>query len=131
MTEDRKILIYGLSEDEKERLYTEALALHQIHDGNAGGTLAELIEKKEIPHVGSPLGIVKIMIFCGYETNDELKDLISKIRKEHVFGSIMAVITKTNLNWKFDYMIEHLLEEREDNKQFEKDRRAKLAENLG
>jgi len=131
MTEDRKILVYGLSEDEKERLITEDLTLHQIHNGNAGGTLAELIEKKEIPHEGSPLGIVKIMIFCGYETNDELKDLISRIRKEHVFGSIMAVITKTNLHWKFDYMIEHLLEEREDNKQFEKDRRAKLAENLG
>lgn len=131
MTEDRKILVYGLSEDEKERLLTEGLNLHQIHDGNAGGTLAELIEKKEIPHKGLPLGVVKIMIFCGYETNDELKDLISKIRKEHVFGSIMAVITKTNLNWKFDYMIEHLLEEREDNKQFEKDRRAKSAENLG
>jgi len=41
------------------------------------------------------------------------------------------VITKTNLNWKFDYMIEHLLEEREENKQFEKERRAKSAENLG
>ena len=72
-----------------------------------------------------------VVHFCCYETNDELKDLISKIRKEHIFGSIMAVITKTNLKWKFDYMIEHLLEEREDNKQFEKDRRAKLAENLG
>lgn len=131
MTEDRKILVYGLSEDEKERLMTEGLNLHQIHVGNAGGTLAELIEKKEIPHVGAPLGVVKIMIYCGYETNDELKDLISKIRKEHVFGSIMAVITKTNLNWKFDFMIEHLLEEREDNKQFEKDRRAKSAEKLG
>ncbi len=131
MIEDRKILVYGLSEDEKERLLTEDLKLHEIHNGNAGGTLAELIEEKEIPHEGAPLGVVKIMIFCGYETNDELKDLISKIRKEHVFGSIMAVITKTNLKWKFDYMIEHLLEEREDNKQFEKDRRAKLAENLG
>lgn len=131
MIEDRKILVYGLSEDEKERLLTEDLNLHEIHNGNAGGTLAELIEEKEIPHEGAPLGVVKIMIFCGYETDDELKDLISKIRKEHVFGSIMAVITKTNLKWKFDYMIEHLLEEREDNKQFEKDRRAKLAENLG
>ena len=131
MIEDRKILVYGLSEDEKERLLSEDLTLHEIHNGNAGGTLAELIEEKEIPHEGAPLGVVKIMIFCGYETNDELKDLISKIRKEHVFGSIMAVITKTNLKWKFDYMIEHLLEEREDNKQFEKERRAKLAENLG
>lgn len=131
MSKERKILVYGLSEEEKERLMGEGLNLHQIHNGNAGGTLEELIENKEIPHEGAPLGIVKIMIFCGYETNDELKDLISKIRREHVFGSIMAVITRTNLKWKFDYMIEHLLEEREENKQIEMERRAKLAENLG
>lgn len=131
MTNGRKILVYGLSEEEKERLIGEGLNLHQIHDGNAGGTLQELIDNQEIPHEGEPLGIVKIMIFCGYDTNDELKDLISKIRKEHVFGSIMAVITKTNLKWKFDYLIEHLLEEREENKQIEKERRAKLAEDLG
>ncbi len=131
MSNNRKILVYGLSEEEKERLVSEGLNLHQIHNENAGGTLAELIENKEIPHVGEPLGIVKIMIFCGYDTNDELKDLISKIRKEHVFGSIMAVITKTNLTWKFDYMIEHLLEEREENKQIEIERRAQLAEKQG
>lgn len=131
MTENRKILVYGLSDEEKERLSGEGLNLHQIHNGNAGGTLAELIENKEIAHIGEPLGVVKIMIFCGYDTNDELKELITRIRREHVFGSIMAVITKTNLNWRFDYMIEHLLEEREENKQIEKERRAKLAENLG
>lgn len=131
MSENRKILVYGLSDEEKERLVSEGLNLHQIHDGNAGGTLAELIENKEIPHVGAPLGVVKIMIFCGYETNEELKEIISRIRREHVFGSIMAVITKTNLKWKFDYMIEHLLEEREENRQIEKERRAKKAQNLG
>jgi hypothetical protein len=131
MSENRKILVYGLSDEEKERLVSEGLNLHQIHDGNAGGTLAELIENKEIPHVGAPLGVVKIMIFCGYETNDELKEIISTIRREHVFGSIMAVITRTNLEWKFDYMIEHLLEEREENRQIEKERRAKKAQNLG
>ena len=131
MSENRKILVYGLSDEEKERLVSEGLNLHQIHDGNAGGTMAELIENKEIPHVGAPLGVVKIMIFCGYETNDELKEIISTIRREHVFGSSMAVITRTNLEWKFDYMIEHLLEEREENRQIEKERRAKKAQNLG
>lgn len=131
MSDNRKILVYGLSDEEKERLVSEGLNLHQIHDGNAGGTLAELIENKEIPHMGEPLGLVKIMIFCGFETNDELKEIISKIRQEHVFGSIMAVITKTNLKWKFDYMIEHLLEEREENRQIEKERRAQAAQNLG
>jgi hypothetical protein len=43
----------------------------------------------------------------------------------------MALITKTNISWRFDYMIEHLLEEREENRQIEKERRAQQQEKLG
>lgn len=128
---EKKVLVYGLSEEEKEKLRGEGLTLHEIHQGNAGGTLGELIENKEIPHEGAPLGVVRIMIFCGYEPDDHLKELISRIRREHIFGAIMALITKTNIAWRFDYMIEHLLEEREENKQIEEERRAKYQEKLG
>lgn len=124
---ERVILTYGLSEAEMEALRNEGLALRVVDEANAGGTLAELVEGKSVAHKGAPMGHVKIMIFSGYDTNDELKDLIQRIRKKHVFGSIMAVTTKTNLQWKFDYLIEHLLEEREDNKRFERERRAAQA----
>ena len=131
MSENKKILVYGLSETEMAHLRGEGLHLHEIHQGNAGGTLGELIENKEVPHVGESLGVVKIMIYCGFEADDHLKELITKIRKEYVFGSIMALITKTNISWRFDYMIEHLLEEREENRQIEKERRAQQQEKLG
>lgn len=126
MTE-RVILTYGLSEAEMEALGSAGLALRVVDEANAGGTLLELVEGRSVPHRGAPMGHVKIMIFSGYDIDDALKDLIQSIRKKHVFGAIMAVTTKTNLQWKFDYLIEHLLEEREDNKRFERERRAAQA----
>lgn len=126
MTE-RVVLTYGLSEAEMDALGSEGLALRIVDETNAGGTISELVEDKAVPHRGAPMGHVKIMIFSGYDTNDELKELIQSIRRKHVFGAIMAVTTKTNLQWRFDYLIEHLLEEREDNKRFERERRAAQA----
>lgn len=126
MTNHRQVLIYGLSPEEKDRLRSEGLTLKEVDNANGGGTLQELLDHKAVPHEGEPMGQVKIMIFAGYDTNDELKDVISKIRREHVFGAIMAVITKTNLTWRFDSMIGHLLEEREENRQIEKERRAQM-----
>jgi hypothetical protein len=125
MTAERSLLVFGLSEAEMINLSKENLTLRVIHPGNAGATLGELIEGKEIPHTGKPLSEVKIIIFSGYETNEELKEVITAIRREHVFGSIMAVMTQTNVNWKFDYFMEHLLEEREENRKIENERRKK------
>ncbi len=120
----KKILIYGLNQEEKTKLKEEGLQLHEIHEGNAQGTLQQLIDEVEVPFEGDHLASAKIMIFSGFDPDDDLKNLISKIRREYVFGSIMALTTKTNLTWRFCDMISHLFEEREDNKQFEKERRA-------
>lgn len=127
----KKILVYGLNDDEKIKLKQEGLHLHEIHEGNAQGTLQELIDEVDIPYDGNHLASAKIIIFSGFEPDDDLKDLISKIRREYVFGAIMALTTKTNLTWRFCDMISHLFEEREENKQFEKERRAKLEMEMG
>ncbi len=127
----KKILVYGLDDNEKNKLKEEGLYLHEIHEGNAQGTLQELIDEVDVPFVGNHLALAKIMIFSGFEPDDDLKELISKIRREYVFGAIMALTTKTNLSWRFCDMISHLFEEREDNKQFEKERRANLETEMG
>lgn len=125
MENNRMLLTYGLTETEMSNLAKENLNLKIIHSGNAGTILGEFMEGKEVPHEGEPLSDEKFIIFTGYETNEELKEVISTIRREHIYGSIMAVLTETNVKWKISYFMEHLLEEREENKQFEKERRAK------
>jgi len=125
MENNRMLLAHGLSEEDMNNLAKENLKLKVINSGNAGTILGEFLEGKEIPHEGEPLCNEKFIIFTGYETNEELKEVITTIRKEHIFGSIMAVLTETNVKWKINYFMEHLLEEREENRQLEKERRAK------
>lgn len=127
----KKILVYGLNEEEKTKLVHEGLNLHEINEGNAQGTLQELVDEVNVAYQGEGLAEAKIMIFSGYEPDDDLKELISKIRRELVFGAIMALTTKTNLTWRFCDMISHLFEEREENKQIEKERRANLKPEMG
>lgn len=127
----KKILVYGLNEEEKTKLVHEGLNLHEIHEGNAQGTLQELVDEVNVAYDGEGLAKAKIMIFSGYEPDDDLKELISKIRRELVFGAIMALTTKTNLTWRFCDMISHLFEEREENRQIEKDRRANMKPEMG
>lgn len=127
----KKILVYGLSHEEKTKLIDEGLTLYEIHEGNAQSTLQELVDGVDVPYDGDHLALARIMIFSGFEPDDDLKELISKIRREHVFGAIMALTTKTNLSWRFCDMISHLFEEREDNVQMEKERRANAKAEMG
>lgn len=120
----KKILVYGLTHEEKTNLINEGLLLYEINEGNAQSTLQQLVDEVNVPYDGNELATARIMIFSGFEPDDDLKALITKIRQEHVFGAIMALTTKTNLSWRFCDMIAHLFEEREDNVQMEKERRA-------
>ena len=42
----------------------------------------------------------------------EIKSAISEIRKRFK-GGIFAAVTPTSIQWKFSYLVEHLIEERE------------------
>lgn len=124
MREGRVLLVHGLSEDERNGLQAGGFTLDIIDEGNAGGSLEEILDGKRIAHTGKSLHQVKIIVFYGYETDEELKEAVVRIRKNHVYGSIMAVVTENSYRWKFSYLLEHLLQEREDNIKMEQERRA-------
>lgn len=126
MDKERILLVYNLSDEEKQGLKRENYNIRLISKENSGGSLSEIIEGKMIAHSGKTLKDIKMIIFSGFGIDDELKEIISHIRKNIVYGSIMAVTTKTNLNWTFDYLMEHLLEEKEENIVIEKQRRKEL-----
>ena len=53
----------------------------------------------------------KVILFNNYEDN-KLQKSIKEIRK-FVKGGILAVVTETSREWSFEYLINHLIEERE------------------
>lgn len=126
MDKEKILLVYNLSDKEKKGLIEAKYKVRLINEENSGGTLSEIIDGKMIAHRGKDLKDIKMIIYSGFGIDDELKEVITHIRKNIVFGSIMAVTTKTNLNWTFDYLMEHLLEEKEENIVIEKERRKEL-----
>lgn len=53
----------------------------------------------------------KTILFNNF-TDKELQEQIKQIRQK-VKGGLLAVVTPTTMDWKFNYLIEHLIEERE------------------
>lgn len=53
----------------------------------------------------------KTLLFNNF-TDEELHQKIKQIRQK-VKGGLLAVVTPTTMEWKFNYLIEHLIEEKE------------------
>lgn len=62
-------------------------------------------------HCGKLPNNEKALIFNGYNEK-ELKETIKFIRR-FIEGGVLAVVTEQSSKWTFDYLIEHLIEERE------------------
>lgn len=52
-----------------------------------------------------------VILFNSF-SDEEIKLIMSDIRKR-LKGGIFAVVTPTSIEWKFNYLVEHLIEERE------------------
>lgn len=53
----------------------------------------------------------KTILFNNF-TDDELQPHIKVIRQK-IKGGLLAVVTPTTIDWKFSYLVDHLIEERE------------------
>lgn len=112
MNNDKKLLVYGLSEDEINLLkalskVTEIkpemlnLKVHEIANEKIN---EEIVEVMNGPNE-------KIILFNGF-SDGEVNATVRKIRKI-IQGGVLAVVTPVSRNWTFKYLAEHLLEERE------------------
>jgi hypothetical protein len=59
----------------------------------------------------------KVVLFNNF-TDGELDKAIKSIRSNKSFKPILAVVTPTSLDWEFHYLLEHLIEEREQARRY-------------
>ena len=110
-------LIYGFNEKEKEKIegIVKACHLHklkEIDEAMAGMKVGDILADKapELPKAKMP--IEKVVLFNDM-SDEELKKYIEHLRIEFKPLPILAVITETSEKWTFEYLVEHLIEERE------------------
>lgn len=110
-------LIYGFDEKEKEKIEDIAKEhhLHKVREIDApmaGMKVADILAGKQPVEAKAGMPLEKVILFNDM-SDEEIERYVEHLRREFRPLPILAVITETSEKWTFDYLVEHLAEERE------------------
>lgn len=117
MNRNKIALIYGF--DEKEKKVIEGIAkgyhLHKISEIKkemAGMKVGDILAGKPNASPEAAMPQEKVILLNDF-SDEEIEKYIEHLRREFKPLPILAVITETSEKWTFEYLVEHLVEERE------------------
>ena len=105
------ILVYGITDEELEGLEKANLRTLRITNEMASMKIKDILDGVRILKYNNNLPNEKVMIFNNY-SDEEVRENIRLVRSV-VVGGILAVVTPTSSEWTFEYLVSHLIEERE------------------
>ncbi len=111
LSNNKCILIYNLPENEVNELKNDGFKLIEISKEMGEMTIFDMLNGLRFETVSSNLPNETVILFNDF-SDLEIKSAISEIRKRFK-GGIFAAVTPTSIEWKFSYLVEHLIEERE------------------
>jgi hypothetical protein len=109
---DKMILVFGLSIEEREALSKEAPGITNITNEMTAMTIKDIISGLKFEVYQEILPEERVILFNNF-TDEELDKAIKAARALLKPGVIMAIVTPTSIEWTFKYLLEHLMEERE------------------
>lgn len=110
MQKNKCILVYGLSDDEINKLEKAKFKVLKITNDMANMKLKDILGKVDNRDENLELPDEKVILFNGYG-NNEMRTTIKAVRNV-INGGMLAVVTPISINWTFKYLLEHLIEER-------------------
>ena len=112
MLENNKcILAYGLSDLELEKLRELKFKVIEVTPEMCEMTLNDILSGIRLNVInGNPIKEKAIIYnnFLEFEMSDVIRETRSIVKK-----GVLAMVTPTSINWKFNYLIKHLIEESE------------------
>lgn len=105
------ILVYNVPEREMDILKEEGFKIIAISPEMTEMTVRDIINGLKFETFNSDSRKESVILFNNFG-DEELKDTIRSIR-QNIKGGILATVTPTSIEWKFNYLVEHLVEERE------------------
>lgn len=118
MNRNKVSLIYGFGEKEKEKIegIVKRYHLHKLKEidaAMAGMKVGDILaDKAESAFSKAKMPVEKVILFNDM-SDEEIQEYIKHLRMEFKPLPILAVITETSEKWTFEYLMEHLVEERE------------------
>lgn len=116
------MLIYGFEDEEKAFLdgMIKELQLPSykvIKENMANMKIRDIISGPVLDTYDKRLPDEKVILFNNF-TDSELDMTIRTIRSNKNIKPILAVVTPNSINWEFYYLLEHLIEEREQARKY-------------
>ena len=111
LSNNKCILVYNLPKDEVNELKNNGFKLIEISKEMSEMTIFDILHGLRFETVNVELPKETVILFNDF-SDLEIKLAISEIRKRFK-GGIFATVTPTSIEWKFSYLVEHLIEERE------------------
>jgi len=105
------ILAYNVPEREINILKEEGFKVILISSEMTEMTIRDILDGLKFETFNSSLRNESVILFNNF-SDEELKETIRSIR-QNIKGGILATVTPVSIEWKFNYLVEHLVEERE------------------
>lgn len=124
MENDKTMLIFGFDKEEKQIMH-DLLKKNNLPDYKV---IEEPMGKMKIKDIlnGLKLDIYncrlpqeKVILLNNFN-DEELEKVIKDLRANLISKPILAVVTETSIEWTFENLLEHLIEEREWAKNYRK-----------
>jgi hypothetical protein len=122
LVNNKMMLAYGFEDEEKAFLDNMIKELqlppYKVVEKNmALMTIRNIIDGPVLDTYHKQLPEEKVIMFNNF-TDHELDMAIKTIRSNKNIKPILAVVTPTSINWEFHYLLEHLMEEREQARKY-------------
>ena len=111
LNNNKCILAYNFSEFELNILKNGNIKVIEISSEMIEMTIKDILGGLRFKTF-NPNPIKEKTILFNNFTDDELQPAIKVIRQK-IKGGLLAVVTPTTIDWKFSYLVKHLIEERE------------------
>jgi Domain of unknown function (DUF3783) len=105
------ILVYNVPEEKLDFLISEGYKVLTVEKEMLNMTVRDVLDGLRFETVNTEEFNESLILFNNFP-DEELRGLIKKVR-ENIKGGILATVTENSIEWKFNYLLEHLIEERE------------------
>lgn len=113
MINEKKILVYGLDAEEMAKMKKSNIKMLPVNETMLNMKVFDILaEKNEVSEPNDRFKGEKILVFNAIP-DVQLKLLIDLTKRAIKKKPILAVVTETSIEWSFEQLIEHLIEERE------------------
>lgn len=108
---NRCVLVYGLTDDELNAIKEWDCRVIHVTPDMCEMVIGDILKGLELLTLNNNPIKEKVVLFNNF-SEKEMRDII-KLTRTIVDGGVLAMVTPTSIKWKMNYLIEHLIEERE------------------